>query len=140
MGKGIIVTIASVVGVIAIIGIAWAFQYATADTRGAVAQQELVRADGAFRLAAYNHFFDLCTAIQGDEARIKALEEQAAFADTTVEKNRIRLTVPAIKSSRNAKIAQYNNDAAKAGSVGIFRSNKLPYNINANDKETLCAF
>jgi hypothetical protein len=138
---------AAILGVLGVVivgiliwGFATGFQYATADVRGSVAQRELVRADGNFRVQAYDHFFDLCTSIQGDEARLKALKTQRDVPDNSpADVNRINATLPAIQATRDAKIAQYNNDAQKVGTIGPFRSAHLPEHLNINDEETTCA-
>jgi hypothetical protein len=130
-------------GVIAVIGGivagSYAIKYATADVRGSVAANELVRADGQFRVAAYDRFFDLCTSIQQDEARIDSLNKQLATADSSVEVNRIKATIPAVQSTRDGKIAQYNNDAQKVGTIGPFRSAGLPERLDVTQGRTQCA-
>lgn len=130
---GVVVLIGGIV-----VGI-YAIKYATADARGSVAANELVRADGQFRVAAYDHFFDLCTSIQQDEARIASLNTQLDAAASPVEVNRVKATIPAVRSTRDGKIAQYNNDAKKVGTIGPFRSAGLPERLDVNSEETTCA-
>lgn len=117
----------------------WAIQYFTADTRGAISQQEIVRADGRFRVQSYDHFFNLCSSIQTAEKRISILEDELLTADTFRERE-LRPAITASSIDRERMINQYNVDAAKEGSVGIFRSNKLPIFINTNEKETQCIY
>lgn len=129
-----------IVSVVALVGIIWGITYATADTRGAIAQNELVRADGQFRLAAYNHFFDLCSSIQGDERRIVNLQAELDRGNLTPARaNTLPGIITATMNSRDANVVKYNNDAQKSGAEGAFRSAKLPVYINPNELSTTCA-
>lgn len=103
----------------------------TANWRGDVSATEQTQADGQYRIANYNHFFDLCASIQTDEARIQNLEE------TATDSVKDQTTLTAVKNSRAEKINQYNADAAKEATAGQFRDSGLPYELHM-EGETTC--
>jgi len=122
------------IGVLAIV-CAWAtvltFKYFTAEVRGKVAANETIQSGGS-RIANYNHFFNLCASIQGNEAQINSLlDEQKTATGKNLE--RINASITGVKSARLGAIYQYNADAAKSYTQGQFRSSNLPYQIPANN-------
>lgn len=128
------ISIAAFVGVI-VFGVGMLFltgsiQKWTADFRGGVEQTEMTQADGSYRIAAYDMFFDRCAAIQADEDRIKNIEEGGA-----AQKD---VTLTALKNSRAEKIREYNADAAKEDTRGAFRDSGLPYEISVEGNDTTC--
>lgn len=133
------IVVASLVAIGLIVAAVWAITYYTADTRGKISANERIKADPNFRIAAYDQFFNLCSAIQGDEGRIASQQELLDSATTDEERRQVRTTIAAIKGSRLAKINRYNADAARNYTVGQFRDSDLPYRLNPNDKETTCA-
>lgn len=120
----------------AIFGVGW-FKKSTADFRGDVAAHEKIHADGDYRIAAYEHFYDLCAAIQGKEATIAQLTVEL---DTAPERRtqEIRSTLSAIKASRAQQVNQYNVDARKEDTEGQFKASDLPYEIDVKGTETEC--
>lgn len=137
MGRAVLAGIAAVVMLGALIAAIYAVRYVSADARGSVSAQEQVKS-GTFRIAAYDHFFDLCSAVQSDEARIRALRDERENA--SVERvEQINASLTAITASRASKVARYNADAAKDYTIGQFRSSRLPYSLDVNREETECA-
>lgn len=130
--------VAVLLGAMWIFGIGW-FQRGTADFRGQTGLIERTKANAAFRQQAYDHFFDLCSAVQGDEGRIEALEEENAASPTPERRTQIQASITAVRSSRTEKIRTYNNDAAKDWTVGQFRANDLPARLDPNGESTTCA-
>lgn len=127
--------------VVVIVGV-YAIQYYTADARGRVAANEVVKS-GASRLTNYNMFFDRCAAIQGHEGTLDALRDELKTATLDGDKARINANITGVSSQRAQSIAQYNQDALKWTS-GQFRDAELPYQIptGAYDgkAKTTCAF
>lgn len=121
-----------------IFGWGW-FQRSTADFRGQTDAIEQTKANADFRLSAYNSFFSQCSAIQGDEGRLKAQQGLLEQISDPAERSRILANIAALEGSRVAKIRSYNADAAKSFTDGQFRDSKLPYQINPDQKETQCA-
>jgi hypothetical protein len=120
----------------------WAFGFGlfsagTAEVRGETGVRERTVADGNYRIAAYDRFFDLCAAVQAKEDAITALEAQQADA-TGTSKARITDNLLALTTSRASLIRKYNADAAKEGTRGQFRASSLPYTLDPN-RETTCA-
>lgn len=114
------------------------FRKETADFRGSAAQTEQVRADGSYRIAAYDAFYNQCAGIQGKEATLAALKAELAEGPTPDRAAQVRATITAVASSRGADIAQYNADTAKAGTKAQFLSSTLPYVLDPNQEHTTC--
>lgn len=130
--------------VLLVLAAMWVFGFGlwsetTAETRGETGVRERTVADGDYRIAQYDHFFDLCAAIQAKEGQIAA---QSAERDATADEDRkeqLSRNLTALSASRVAQVAEYNADAAKAGTAGQFRDSSLPYQINVSSQETQCA-
>jgi hypothetical protein len=112
---------------VAVFGIRWV----TADARGAGEAREQTRANGSYRIAAYDKFFDLCASIQAQEDRI------VIFSDDPSPEGQVNLR--AVKAKRTELIRQYNADATKSDTKGHFLASDLPYQINPNEEHTTCA-
>jgi len=134
--------IGAALGGIALLGGAWfgwtQFQRTTADYRGETRQIEQTQANERFRIQAYDSFFDLCAAVQTDEARLDALATELDTDPSSGRVEQINASIAAIETSRASKINRYNADAAKDWTVGQFQANSLPYRINL-EGETTCA-
>lgn len=128
--------IAAVVASMAIFG--WGmFQRSTADFRGQTDAIERVQADGDFRIQAYDRFFELCSAVQADEGRIANMESELAQEDLSDKRRgELRIALTAVRNARAEKIATYNADARREFTVGQFRSNDLPFEIDPEEKTT----
>jgi hypothetical protein len=109
----------------------------TADFRGGVSATESVKANGAYRIAAYDQFFDLCGQVQAKEGTIAILQEELLTA-TPERAAVITPTIAGIKAGRQSDIAQYNSDASKTDTKANFLASSLPYSLNIN-QETTCA-
>lgn len=120
---------------IGIFGFGW-FQRSTADFRGKTSQIEKTRADGNYRIASYDSFFDSCANIQGKLQTLKQLRSQLK---TATDKQWTQQTINGIQASLNSDIAQYNADAQKEDTKGHFRSSGLPYSIPLDAKDVQCA-
>lgn len=127
-----------VIGLIGVFGFGW-FQRSTADYRGKTGQIEQVQGDGSYRIAAYDHFYDLCAAVQAQEASIGNVQ---AELDTKPDKQRtavLEASLTALKNNRAQLVTQYNADARKADTKGHFRSSDLPFQINLESEHTTCS-
>lgn len=125
------------VAVALIFGLTW-MRGATASFFGqADAEVQLESANS--RIARYEHFFDLCGAIEGYEDQIAILTTQLATTDEsdTKEMNRLRSTIAGLEGQRARAIRQYNADAQKDYTAARFRASKLPYQLNV-DGVTRC--
>lgn len=118
-----------VVGLVVLVVGGYLIQYYTADARGAVDQREKTRADGNYRIAAYDKFFDQCSAIQAKELTIDGLDAREVSPEFTQGMKDAAIT--AQQNTRISLITQYNADAAKEDTRGHFQSSNLPYTIPA---------
>lgn len=130
----------SVLALVLLVGGGWAFKYFTADIRGAVDQREQTIADGQYRIAAYESFYDKCAAIQAKEDQIKQTSEREVSSDdsasgfTASQKESILL---ALRNSRAEMVRSYNADARKEDTRANFLASDLPYRLDVNS-ETFC--
>ena len=129
---GLIMTTIAVIAA-AVAGV-WAFRYFTADVRGRIDAQEIRKA-GPLRVAAYNHFFDLCASVQGLEAGLEAQQAQLAVTESSKDRERVRSNIAGLTSERERAIRQYNADARKDYTIGQFRDSDLPYQLPTSHYE-----
>lgn len=124
------VIVFAVVVWLAVASALWGFSVATAGIYGrGEAHKQIQSAE--FRITAYNHFFDLCVAVQTDEGSLDAqfdLLAQTTDAETT---RIVNVNIAALKANRLRSINQYNADAAKDYTIGQFRDANLPYQLPA---------
>jgi hypothetical protein len=134
-----VIVVVIVVGLVGVFGFGW-FSNSTANFRGNVAKKNLVEANGNYRIAAYDHFFDLCAGVQSDEASIKNLQDelQGSPAPDAQRITVIQASITALKNARATAINQYNVDAAKSYTEGQFRSSHLSFKLDLNAQETTC--
>ena len=125
------------IGAMWLFGVGW-FDRATANYRGEGEQIERTRADGDYRIAAYDRFFDLCSTIQSKEDQIIQQTELLEMTEDSQQKMQIRANLAALEASRSSLIWQYNADAQKEGTRGQFRDSDLPHQINIDNLETSC--
>lgn len=129
--------------VMLVVGLMWAFGFglfsrATANERGGTQVREKTVADGNYRIAQYDHFFDLCASVQSDEDTIEQLGTELADDLTPERASQIKSTLTAVRSNRAESINQYNADARKAGTAGQFRDSALPYQLDKKAEATTC--
>lgn len=138
VGTAIIVLV-SIVG-LAVGGVylnSW-YSKTTANTRGETQQREANQGSGAFRQAAYEQFFDLCSSVQAAEAKVDNLKTAQAQATDEYEKQRLGLSITAIMNGRADSIATYNKLAGEKHRAQ-FQASNLPYRLDLNNMETTCA-
>lgn len=121
-----------------IYGVGWVKQI-TADFRGETEQKEQTIADGSYRIVAYEHFFDLCAAVQTAEDSIASLEAELDTEPPQGRVTQINASITALRNSRADLINQYNADAAKEDTRAAFHSSDLPYQLDNDTEETTCA-
>jgi len=114
---------------IAIASAVWGFGVATAGIFGrGEARKQIQSAE--FRIEAYQHFFNLCASIQGNEGQIDELTQQLdQFERGSREYNITSVSLTGVKGARHQAIAKYNQDAFKEYTEGQFRDRDLPYQI-----------
>jgi hypothetical protein len=130
----ITIVLAAVV-ILTLLGLGW--RYILADPKGKVQAQEQIKS-GPSRIAAYNHFFDLCASVQSDEAAITSLNQELTTGPSESRRGQIQASLTALRSARAEKINQYNADARKDYTIGQFRSLGLPYTLEPTSEATRC--
>lgn len=113
----------------AVVAGSFGLQWVTAPLRGKLEAREQVKADGDYRIDKYNHFFDLCAAIQSKEAGIKEQQNILETSENQEDRQRIKRNIAALKSERKRLIRQYNADARKENTEGQYKDSSLPYHI-----------
>lgn len=117
-----------VIGLIGVFGFGW-FQRSTANYRGQTGVIERTKANPDFRIQAYEHFYDLCAAVQAVEGTLNASLTELAASTTANDQERIRTNITGLQAQRTRSLAQYNVDARKSGTQGQFRASDLPYQL-----------
>lgn len=115
------------------------FSRATADFRGETEQIEKTRADGDYRIGAYERFFDLCAAVQSKEAAIASLQQELETNPPAGRVTQVNATITAVRNSRAELINEYNADAAKTDTRAAFHASDLPHELDHDLEKTTCA-
>lgn len=148
MGRGrIVLLIVAVllVFLVVISGVSWGWQYFTATFRGEVEKTELIAGSGEFQIYSYNHFFDLCAAVQQAEAQYDAQYGLLQSMQSGTERYERQQRVVAVQLAHIEQLKrQYNVDAAKEETVAAFKSNNLPNHLDTRvheqGKRTRCTY
>ena len=85
------------------------------------------------RIAAYNHFFNLCAGIRSAEAALEAQFIQLNLTDDGFHKIRIQTNITGLLSHRAQKIEEYNANARKSYTEAQFRDSDLPYQLSSKE-------
>lgn len=110
----------------------------TANTRGSTQMRENTKANGQFRQAAYEEFFDLCSSVQTKENSVKNLRNELDSKPSSDRVERINSSITALENARADSINQYN---ARANEFhrSQFLDSKLPYRLDIDQEKTECA-
>lgn len=143
-GKAMTVTIGVIVVVSGlIVGAVFYFgslQRSTAEFRGETDQIEQIQADGDYRIANYDHFFDLCGAVQAQEGKIETFTKQLDEGNLSGSQTGItQANLTAATNKRIELITQYNADASKADTKANFLASNLPDKLDKDAEETTCS-
>lgn len=136
--SALVLALVLAIGTMWVFGLGW-FKQGTADFRGETDARERTVADGSFRIASYDQFFDLCVAVQNQEATITALEQELETEPGQGRVDQINATLTAVRANRTGLINEYNSDAAKEFTIGQFHASNLPATLDPNEEETTCA-
>jgi hypothetical protein len=121
--------VAALLAVLIAVPVIWfGVRWITAGPRGQLQAREQIQS-GDFRIQAYNHFFDLCAAVQTDEATLDATVDQLRSSSDPTDRQRLLTNKTGQLAARAEAINQYNVDARKSYTEGQFRGNGLPYQL-----------
>jgi hypothetical protein len=112
--------------------LAWSFGVATAPWKGR-GDAHVQLNSASFRIAAYDHFFEQCSSIQGTEGSIDALIAQLNEAESQRTKDLVNSSLAGAKAIRLQAINDYNADARKEYTEGQFRDSDLPFYIEPSN-------
>jgi hypothetical protein len=99
------------------------FLRSTADFRGETGKRENVEADGAYRVAQHDYFYNLCSSAKTKQDNIEILK--GTGNKDAVTANRLEL---------NKLVNKYNADASNTYTKGQFRADNLPYQLDAEEE------
>lgn len=133
------------VGAALLVAVVWSgiyvvgsMQRSTADYRGGTQKKERVEADGDYRIAQYDHFYELCSSIQAKNEQIENTKGQLKYTDDPDDEDKLNASVLALENSKEELVQEYNADAASNGTKGKYRASDLPYQIDPDDEEVQC--
>jgi hypothetical protein len=124
-----LIAIGCLLGLVVLVVGGYAIQYYTADTRGKIAENEAVHADPNYRIAQYNHFYDLCASVQSFELQMDANDARAV--DDSFPQSQKDAVQAALQNTRSTNITQYNADARKADTAANFKASDLPWQLDS---------
>lgn len=137
-------TVATAVGIVLLFVLMTVFTFgvggwirATAGWSGKTSQINKTKGSGDYRIASYDHFFDLCASVQDQEVTIAAQKEELKTA-TGDRVSQIHANLSALTANRNEQINHYNADARKSGTQGQFKDSSLPYQLDPTQEKTTC--
>lgn len=108
------------------------FSSVTAEQRGQKAVRENTQANGDFRQAAYEDFFQLCSSAQTKQESIQNLDDELAAGVTESRKEVILASKTALRNSLSEVVNQYNTKANEY-TRAQFLDRSLPYPLNTKD-------
>lgn len=141
-GVGIILAIVAVMLAVgtAIMFMTGTIQKWTADWRGDRDATESIFADGGYRIAEYEQFYDRCYAVIELEAQIALAEEAVAgAAEGSWDQTELQRNLTALQNQRIELISAYNSDAAKEDTAANFHASDLPSELDIDSEETSCS-
>lgn len=114
------------------------FQRSTADFRGETSQIEKTKANADYRIAQYDHFYDLCASVRTLESKIGNMQDELSETEGEQRETVLSTSITASKNKRAELIESYNADARKEATSGQFKASDLPYELDINEEETIC--
>lgn len=138
-GAAVLICLVTIV-VALVAGLVFGIRWVTAGPSGKLQAREQILS-GDNRIQAYGHFFDLCAAVQTDEASLEAQYDLLKVSKGD-DRERIVTNIGALLADRAGAVNQYNQDAQKSYTIGQFKSSKLPWQLSDTfhrGRHTVCA-
>jgi hypothetical protein len=135
-GVGLVLAVVLGLGAVTGLGIFAAhydnwFSSQTAEPRGQKAVREDTQANGDFRRAAYEGFFELCSSAQSTQEQIETLKTEKETASEDRKAN-LDISISALNMKLSEVVNEYNTKANQY-TRGPFLDAKLPYPLNSKD-------
>lgn len=124
-------------GIAAVFGHGWFVDH-TANRTGKTQMEQQINGNGSYRIAAYNHFYDLCAGVQTKEASIANLKAELP-TDGPDRKPIVQASITALENQRADDINTYNADAHKSDTLAQFRASDLPFQLDPTEDHTTCS-
>lgn len=125
------------IGLVGVFGYGW-FIDTTANRSGKTQVKQQINGNGAYRIAAYDSFFNQCADVQTDEVRIQAIEDELTTTTDAQRKIVLQASLTAAKIKRGDDINGYNADSSKAATKAQFKASDLPFTLDSTEKVTIC--
>jgi hypothetical protein len=138
MFKGLLVVFGVIVVFLAIMFVSGLLSIATAPFRGEVEKHELVEADGSYRIAAYDQFYQLCSSIQSKNDQIKILKSEMDSSTDDARKAQLQSGITANQNTKAELVNEYNSKAASEYTRGQFKDSDLPFEISSSQERVVC--
>lgn len=124
-----LIAVLSVLGVLLLIGAVVGVKYVTAEPRGAADQREKTVANGNYRIASYDAYFDQCRAVRAADLKADRAAEAVRGANSPDEKRRAQINLDALLNNRIEMAEAYNANAGKEDTMAMFKADNLPTEI-----------
>lgn len=126
--KVFLIVLGVVAAILLLAGVGWAWRYYTASVEGKVGASEQIQS-APHRIAAYNHFFDLCAGVRADEVSLDAQTIQLQATTDAFQRTRVQTNITGLIGHRASLIEEYNANARKDYTEAAFRDSDLPFQI-----------
>jgi hypothetical protein len=127
------VILGAVVILVLVVG-AWAITVAWAPWKGAGDVRKQTQGNASFRIASYNHFYDLCGQARTLQQNARITRVEIRKATTPDERYRQETNLQAQRNQLNELVNTYNQDARKTGTSGQFKASDLPFSLNTHQE------
>lgn len=123
-----------VLAVVVVIGLVFLLRWILAPASGALQEREKTVGNGDYRIAQYDHFFNLCAATQTTQQNLADAEKAAAAKDVDQTRQaQLDANVTATRQTFHELVNQYNADARKADTAAHFRASDLPAQLDSDE-------
>lgn len=126
--------ILGLVAIIAIGAIALGIRWIFAEPTGAVEQREQTIGDGAYRIQAYEAFYEECASARTLQQNLDNARTQAENVDDPTRRAQLDANVTALANQLNAAVNDYNAHARETDTRGHFLASDLPYALDATQE------
>lgn len=117
----------------------WAVTVTWAPWKGAGDVRKQTQGNASFRIASYDHFYDLCGQARALQQNVKITRSMLRKSNDPAEKARQETNLQAQRNQLNELVATYNADARKTTTAGRFRASDLPFTLDASQEITCTA-